>query len=57
MSEMHVNVSWSPRGFVASAQLREPVVALSLGGLRRKIESLLMPDDSVELRLHFKHLC
>src|SRR5262249_33690963 len=52
-NEMHVNVSWSARGFIGSApELREPVIALSLGGLRWKIESLLMPDDAVELRFH-----
>jgi hypothetical protein len=35
-----------PRGFVASApNLREPVVALSLGGQRRRIEIALLPDD------------
>jgi hypothetical protein len=55
MSEMHINVSWSPRGFIAtSTELREPVIALSLGGLRRKIESLMVPD-SVELRFHLDH--
>jgi hypothetical protein len=56
MSEMHINVSFGPRGFIAtSTELREPVIALSLGGLRRKIESLMMPD-TVELRLHLDHL-
>ena len=34
------------RGYVASApELRSAVVALSLGGLRRKVEALMMPDD------------
>ena len=34
------------RGYVATApELRQPVVALSLGGLRRKIEVALLPDD------------
>ena len=33
-------------GYVASApELRSPVVALSLGGLRRKIEIAMLPDD------------
>ena len=55
-NEMHINVSWCPRGFIGSApELREPVIALSLGGLRRKIESLMVPD-SVELRFHLDHL-
>jgi hypothetical protein len=36
------------RGYVATAPgLRAPVVALSLGGLRRRIEALLLPDDVV----------
>jgi hypothetical protein len=39
------------RGYVASAaELRSPVVALSLSGLRRRIETALLPDD-VNLRL------
>ena len=34
------------RGYVAIAPgLRQPVTALSLGGLRRHIEALLPPDD------------
>jgi hypothetical protein len=36
------------RGYVASApELRQPVTALSLGGLRRRIEALMLPDDPV----------
>jgi hypothetical protein len=39
------------RGYVATArELRQPVTALSLGGLRRRIEALLLPD-SVNVRL------
>jgi hypothetical protein len=38
----------SARGYIASApELRAPVVALSLGGLRRRIEALLLPDDPI----------
>jgi hypothetical protein len=34
------------RGYVASApELRQPVVALSLGGLRRRMEALMLPDE------------
>jgi hypothetical protein len=34
------------RGFIACAPgLRQPIVALSLGGLRRQIEILMLPDD------------
>jgi hypothetical protein len=36
------------KGYVGSApELRQPVIALSLGGLRRRIEALLMPDDPI----------
>jgi hypothetical protein len=51
MSTVHerlgVIVSYDPRrGYVASApELKAPVVALSLGGLRRRIEALLLPDE------------
>ena len=39
------------RGYVASApELRQPVVAVSLGGLRRRIEALMVPDN-VNVRL------
>jgi hypothetical protein len=39
------------RGYVASApELRQPVTALSLGGLRRRIEALMLPD-SIDVRL------
>jgi hypothetical protein len=35
-------------GYIASApELRQPIVALSLGGLRRRVEALLLPDDVV----------
>jgi hypothetical protein len=34
------------RGYVASApELRQPVTALSLGGLRRRIEIAMLPDE------------
>ena len=36
------------KGYVASApELRTPVTALSLGGLRRRLEALLLPDDVI----------
>jgi hypothetical protein len=39
------------RGYVASTpELRSPVTALSLGGLRRRIEIALLADD-VDVRL------
>src|SRR6266446_6369175 len=35
-------------GYVATApELRQPVVALSLGGVRRRVEALLVPDDVI----------
>jgi hypothetical protein len=47
-----VTVSFDERrGYVAShPKLRSPVTALSLGGLRRHIEALMLPD-SVDVRL------
>jgi hypothetical protein len=44
---LEVSVTFDERrGYVASApELRQPVVAVSLGGLRRRIEALMMPDD------------
>jgi hypothetical protein len=44
---LEVSVTFDERhGYVASApELRQPIVALSLGGLRRRIEIALLPDD------------
>jgi hypothetical protein len=44
---LEVSVTFDARhGYVASApELRSVVVALSLGGLRRKIEIAMLPDD------------
>src|SRR5258705_419273 len=43
---LEVSVTFDERGYIASApELRSAVVALSLGGLRRKIEALMVPDD------------
>ena len=44
---LEVSVSFDERrGYIGSApELRQPIVALSLGGLRHKIEALLLPDD------------
>ena len=46
---LEVSVTFDERhGYVASApELRSPVVALSLGGLRCKIEGLMLPDEVV----------
>ena len=36
------------RGYIASApELRQPIVALSLTSLRKRIEALLMPEKSL----------
>jgi hypothetical protein len=32
-------------GYIAAPRLRQPIVALSLGGLRRRIETAMSPDD------------
>jgi hypothetical protein len=44
---LEVSVTFDERrGYVASGpKLRQPVVALSLGGLRRRIEIAMLPDD------------
>ena len=46
---LEVSVTFDERGYIGSAsELRSPVVALSLGGLRRKIEVLMVPERRVE---------
>jgi hypothetical protein len=49
---LEVSVTFDPaKGCVATApELRSPVTALSLGGLHRKIEIALLPDE-VDVRL------
>ncbi len=43
---LEVSVTFDERGYIGSArELRSPVVALSLGGLRKRIETLLLPDE------------
>jgi len=51
---LEVSISFDERrGYVGSAaELRQPVIALSLGGLRRRIEVALLPDEA-EVRLVF----
>jgi hypothetical protein len=46
---LEVNVTFdSARGYIASApEVRQPIIALSLGGLRRRIDTLMLPDDSI----------
>ncbi len=46
---LEVSVTFEPaKGYVASApDLRSPVVALSLGGLRRRVEELMLPDEPI----------
>ena len=47
MSTREIGVSFDPmRGyFTTGSELRTRVVALSLGGLQRKIEIAMLPDD------------
>jgi hypothetical protein len=44
---LEVSITFDPaRGYVATAaELRQPIVALSLGGLRRRIEIAMLPND------------
>ena len=56
MREERLEVSVTFDGYVASApELRSPGMALSLGGLRRKIEALLLLAE-VEIVLHLDGL-
>jgi hypothetical protein len=54
---LEVSVTYAAeRGYIGSAPgLRQPIVALSLGGLRRRIEIALLPDD-VHVVLRLDHL-
>ena len=47
--KLDVTVTYDARhGYIATAlELRQPVVALSLGGLRRRIEALMVPDEPI----------
>ena len=43
---LEVSVTFDERGYIGIApELRWPVVALSLSGLRRKVEIVMLPDD------------
>jgi hypothetical protein len=53
---LEINVTFDERGYIGSApELRLPVTALSLGGLRRKVEIALLPDE-VEIVLQLDGL-
>jgi len=47
LDRLEVSVTFDPaKDYVATApELRSPVTALSLGGLRRRIEALMLPDE------------
>jgi len=47
--KLSIYVTFDPeRGYVGtSPELRAPVVALSLGGMRAKIEALMSPDEVI----------
>ena len=47
--KLAIAVTFDPeRGYVGTApDLRQPVIALSLGGLRRRIEALISPDEVI----------
>jgi hypothetical protein len=49
VDKLDVAVTFDPtRGYVASApELRQPVTALSLGGIRRRVEALMLPEDPI----------
>ena len=47
--KLFVAVTFRPeQGYVGTApDLRQQIVALSLGGLRRKVEAVMLPDDVI----------
>jgi hypothetical protein len=47
--KLSIAVTFRPdQGYFGTApELRQPVIALSLGGLRRKVEALISPDDVI----------
>jgi hypothetical protein len=51
--KLTIAVTFHPeRGYVGTApDLRQPVIALSLGGLRRKIEAAMLPDKVIVMQL------
>ena len=52
---LEVSVTFNERHGYIGSELRQAVVALSLGGLRRKIEIAMLPDD-VRVVLHLDGL-
>jgi hypothetical protein len=43
---LEVNVTFDERGYIGSApELRQPIVALSLASLRKRLEIALLPDN------------
>jgi hypothetical protein len=47
--KLSIAVTFRPdQGYVGTApELRQPVIALSLGGLRAKVEALMSPDEVI----------
>jgi hypothetical protein len=45
--KLSIAVTYDPaKGYIGTApELRQPVIALSLGGMRRKIEAAMLPDE------------
>jgi hypothetical protein len=49
-NRLQVSVTFDEKrgGYIGTAaELRQPVVALSLGGLRRRVEALMLPEDVI----------
>jgi hypothetical protein len=57
LAKLDVTVTYDARhGYIASApELRQPIIALSLASLRKRIEIALLPDD-VRVVLHLDGL-
>jgi hypothetical protein len=61
VERLQVAVGYDPaKGYIATAPGLPPAAALSLGGLRRRIEAALLPDEPIiifnlDRAAHFKH--
>jgi hypothetical protein len=47
--KLSIAVTFRPeQGYIGTApDLRQPIIALSLGGLRRKVEAAMLPEDVI----------
>jgi hypothetical protein len=49
---MDVDVTWNEKGFVATApELRQPIVALSLGGVKQRFQAIFPHVPRIDFHL------